>query len=111
MILPTHPPWGGLPIGVVIPLLGALVTTPLPIVVLPGVLSGHALQVPVGGVESGVALPDAAAQVVVVILVHAKLQVRVAVKVLTLSWVGGDGAGEEGGGGREERSCIIQDHA
>lgn len=85
-----------MPVWVVISFLGAFVATPLSVVVLPGVDGGFSVEDPVCSVQPWVPLPDSAVQIVVVIFMHPKFQVSVAVKVLTLSGIGGDGAG--GGG-------------
>ena len=73
-----------MPVGVVIPLLGALVGTPCSCIVLSGVDGSDSLKVTIGGEQSPVALPQSAVEVVVVVLVHAVLQVGVAVPVLAL---------------------------
>lgn len=90
----TYPPWCGVPVRVIIPLLRTLVASPLTVVILSGVDGRHAIEVSVGSVEPSVPLPDTTVKVVVVVLMHAILQVRVAVKVVTLGRVGGYGAAE-----------------
>ena len=88
----TYPPWGRVPVGVIVPLLGALVATPRSRIVLSCVDGCPPLQVPVGGEESPVALPQSAVEVVVVVLVHTILEVGVAVAIVTLVLVLWDGA-------------------
>lgn len=98
----THPPWGGVPVGVVVPLLGAFVTTPLAVVVLASVNGRHPVEVSVGGEESSVPLADATVEVVIIVFMHPVLQVSVAVKVFALCRIRGNGAGE----GREGREGV-----
>lgn len=81
-----------MPVWIVIALLRTLVATPLAIVVLAGIDSRISIQSSVGGEKSHVPLTLAAVEVVVIILVHAELQVRVAVEILTLSMVFGNSA-------------------
>ena len=109
----THSPWGWMPVGIVVPLLWALVATPCSCVVLSGVDGCLSLEVTVGCVESSVTLPQPAVEVVVVVLVHSILKIGVAITVITdilVLWdstteregkeVGGGGWGG-GDGGRE----------
>ena len=91
----THSPWSGVPVGVIISLLGTLVATPSSSVVLPGVDGRFSLEVTVSGVETHVAFPESAVEVVVVVFVHAVLEIGVAVTVVTLVLVLWDSAGCE----------------
>ena len=118
IIVATHPPWGGVPVRVVVSLLRTLVTTPCPCVVLSGVDGRLSLEVPVCREESLVAFPQLTVEVVVVVLVHAVLEVSVAVTVIAEVLVfrdcavcSGGGRGREREGERErererERECV-----
>ena len=102
----TYPPWSWVPVWVVVSLLGALIATPSSSIVLSCVNGRHSLKVTVGCVESLVSLPQSTVEVVVVVLVHAILQVCVAVSVVALVLVLRNGAvsrrgGKREGGGRE----------
>ena len=103
----THSPWGWVPVGIVVPLLWALVATPCSCVILSGVDGCLSLEVTVGCVESSVTLPQPAVEVVVVVLVHSILKIGVAVTVITDILVLWDSTTERegkevggGGGGR-----------
>jgi hypothetical protein len=89
------------PVWVVVSLLGALVATAISIVVLSGVDGCSSLEVAVCSVETHVSLPQSAVEVVVVILVHAVLEIGVAVSVNTLILVLWDRAIDMWEGGRE----------
>ena len=88
----THPPRCWMPVGVVVPLLWALVPTSLPIVVLTGVFCRGSIEVPVSKEESSISLSQLAVQVIVKVLVHAIFQISVAVNVLTVGRILRNGA-------------------
>ena len=75
-----------MPVWVVIPLLWALVATPLAVVVLPGESGTITIQPPLCGEQAHVSGPGATAEEVVVVLVHPKLQVVVTIVSLTVGW-------------------------
>ena len=81
-----------MPVWVVVSLLRALVATPSSSIVLPGVDGRLSLKVAVSGVEAHVAFPESAVEVVVVVFVHAVLEISVAVTVVTLVLVLWDSA-------------------
>jgi len=82
------------PIRIVVPLLRALVATPLAVIILPSVDGCPPIEASVGYEEARVPLSEAAVEVVVVVLVHPVLEVRVAVKVVALGGITWDGAME-----------------
>ena len=93
-----------MPVWVVVSLLGAFVTTPLSVVVLACVEGRHAIEVTVGSVQAQVPLPEATVEVVGIVLVHAVLQVSVAVKVIALGRISGDGPAR----GVKISSCMVE---
>ncbi len=81
-----------MPVWIVVTLLGTLVATPLPIVVLSSEPSLVAVKSAVGCEQAHVPDSGPAVLVVVVVFVHAVLQVIVAIVVVTLGGVFRNGA-------------------
>ena len=81
-----------MPVRIVVPLLRALVTTSVPVVVLTSVLCRVATEISVGCEEAHVTTPQFAVGVVVKILVHTKFKISVAIVVITSGRVVRNGA-------------------
>eukprot|EP00052_Salpingoeca_macrocollata_P011462 m.88361 g.88361 ORF g.88361 m.88361 type:complete len:676 (-) comp18065_c0_seq1:202-2229(-) len=86
-------PGSGMPVRVVVTLLGALIPTASTVVVLASEARRVAVEVTIGREETAVAVAVAAVGVVVVILVHAIAHIVVAVAVLALGGLARNGAG------------------
>ena len=84
-----------MPIRVVITLLGTLVTTPIFVIILASIDGSFSPQIPVRNEKAHISLAKPAVVVIIIVLMHAKLQVSVAVKVVTLSRVVRNCAGEK----------------
>ena len=70
-----------MPVGVVVTLLRTLIATPLAVVVLASELGSPAVEPTVGGEESHISRPGLAVAVIVIVLMHAELEIIVAVVV------------------------------
>ena len=99
-----------MPVWIVVSLLRTLIAISVSRIILFCVDGCASLKVAVSSVESHVAFPQLAVEVVVIILVYTILQVSVTVLIVTLVLIPWDGAVNVGNEGRARdwQECSIQ---